>query len=210
MMKSLDIACLVSGSGTNLQAIIDRIETGALDVRIAAVISNVPGAYAIERARKHGIPAFTVDHKQYARREDFEQALIDVIDDKQAKLVCLCGFMRIFTPAFIAHYPNRIINIHPALLPDFGGKGFYGRHVHEAVLKSGVKTSGCTVHIVDDQPDHGPIILQKTVPVLPGDTAETLAARVLEQEHVAFSEAIQLFAHDRVEIKNGLAVIKPL
>jgi phosphoribosylglycinamide formyltransferase-1 len=209
MAALLNIACLVSGSGTNLQAIIDRIESGSLDARIAAVISNAPGALALERARKHGIPSFTVDHKRYGQRGDFEQALITVIDERRTDLVCLCGFLRVLTGRFVGHYPDRIINIHPALLPAFGGKGFHGMRVHRAVLAAGVKTSGCTVHLVDDQPDHGPIVLQRTVPVLPSDTAETLAARVLEQEHLAYPEAIQLFAQGRVCIIGGQAVIRP-
>jgi len=210
MPASLNIACLVSGSGTNLQAIIDRIESGALDARIVAVISNVPGAGALERAQKHGIPWFVVNNKDYPSRELFDRELAAIIDRQQARLICLCGFLRIFSPFIIDRYPDRIINIHPALLPSFGGKGFYGHKVHDAVLAAGVKTSGCTVHFVDGEVDHGPIVLQRIVPVLPGDTAETLAARVLEQEHLAYPDAIQLFAQGRVGIINGQAVIRPV
>jgi phosphoribosylglycinamide formyltransferase-1 len=209
MPHPLDIACLVSGSGTNLGAIIDSIDSGNLDARIAAVISNVPGAHALERARRRGLPAFTVDHRQYITREEFDRAVAAVIDDSGARLVCLCGYLRICTPWFVGRYPNRIINIHPALLPDFGGKGFHGIKVHQAVLAAGAARSGCTVHIVDDQPDHGPVVLQRTVTVLPGDTPEALAARVLEQEHLAYPEAIQLFAHGRISLHNGRVVIKP-
>ena len=202
------IACLVSGNGTNLQAIIDSIESGKLPARIAAVISNVPGAPALERARRHGLPHQVVDHTHYHDRIAFERALIETIDSSGAKLVCLCGFMRILTPQVVGHYSGRIINIHPALLPKFGGKGMYGHHVHQAVLEAGERVSGCTVHAVDAQVDHGAIILQRTVPVLPGDTPDTLAARVLEQEHIAYPEAVKLFAQGRVTINGRHAVIK--
>jgi phosphoribosylglycinamide formyltransferase 1 len=209
MTAPLPIACLVSGSGTNLQAIIDRIESGALDARIVAVVSNVPGAGALDRAHRHGIPRFVVDNRDYPSRQLFDRELAAIIERQQARLICLCGFLRIFSPSFIDRFPGRIINIHPALLPDFGGKGFYGHKVHEAVLAAGAGTSGCTVHVVDTEVDHGPIILQKTVPVMPGDTPATLAARVLVQEHLAYPEAIQLFANGRVVLRDGRAVIRP-
>ena len=207
METAFPIACLVSGNGTNLQAIIDRIESGALAARVAVVISNVPSVPALERARRHGLPSLVVDHKEYGDRAAFDQELIKIIDSSRAKLVCLCGFMRVLTPSFTGHYPGRIINIHPALLPKFGGKGFYGRHVHQAVLAAGEKVSGCTVHVVDAQVDHGPIILQRTVPVLPDDTPDSLAARVLAQEHIAYPEAIRLFAEGRVTIEGHRAII---
>ncbi|HTY07554.1 MAG TPA: phosphoribosylglycinamide formyltransferase [Candidatus Edwardsbacteria bacterium] len=207
MDTAYPIACLVSGGGTNLQAIIDRIERGALAARIAAVVANVPDAFALERAKQHGLPAFVVDHREFAGREAFERSLAGIIDNSGAQLLCLCGFMRILTPQFIGRYPGRIINIHPALLPKYGGKGFYGYHVHQAVLAAGEKESGCTVHLVDAQVDHGPIILQRSVPVLPDDTPETLAARVLVQEHLAYPEAIGLFAAGRVRIDGSHAVI---
>jgi len=209
MEQKLRIACLVSGGGTNLQAIIDNIESGALNAEIVAVISNVPGAGALERAQKHGLPVFVVNHKDFASRELFDRELAAIIDRQEAKLVCLCGFMRIFSPFFVEHYPDRIINIHPALLPDFGGKGFYGHRVHEAVLASGNTISGCTVHFVDREVDHGPIILQLTVPVLADDTPDDLAERVLQQEHIAYSQAIELFAQDRLEIKDKQVQVKP-
>jgi phosphoribosylglycinamide formyltransferase-1 len=194
MLKKIRLACLASGGGTNLQAIIDHIEAGKLQAEIAAVISNVPGAGALERAGRHGLACFTVDHRDFASREDFDRQLAAIIDRQDAQLICLCGFLRIFSPYFADRYPGRIINIHPALLPDFGGRGFYGHRVHQAVLASGAKESGCTVHFVDREVDHGPIILQARVPVLPGDTPDTLAARVLEQEHLAYSRAIALIA----------------
>lgn len=200
MTNKLKLACLVSGGGTNLQAIIDNIESGRLDARIVAVISNIPGVGALTRAQKHGTPWFVVNNKDYDSRERFDRELAAIIDRQKADLICLCGFLRIFSPFFIDHYPQRIINIHPALLPAFGGKGFYGHKVHEAVLASGVKTSGCTVHFVDKEVDHGPIILQRTIPVLPGDTPDSLAARVLKEEHIAYSQAISLIAQGELEI----------
>jgi len=209
MAEELKIACLVSGSGTNLQAIIDNIESGYLNARIVAVISNVPGAGALERAQKHDIPWFVVNNRDYARRESFDRELTAIIDRQGAELICLCGFLRIFSPFFIDHYTNRIINIHPALLPDFGGKGFYGHKVHEAVLASGVKTSGCTVHFVDKEVDHGPIILQRSVPVMPDDTPDTLAARVLKEEHIAYSQAIAMIANGNVHISGNTVIITP-
>lgn len=209
MTTPLPIACLASGSGSNVQAIIDAIAAGTLPARITAVISNVPGAGVLDRAQRHGIPAIVVDHRAFPRREDFERQLCGVIDGGRAELVCLCGFLRVLTPWFVSHYTGRILNIHPALLPDFGGRGFHGSKVHQAVLAAGRKTSGCTVHIVDAEVDHGPIILQRTVPVLPGDTPETLSARVLEQEHLAYPEAIGLFATGRVTVANGRAIVRP-
>ncbi len=194
----MNLACLCSGSGTNLQAIIDSIEAGRLPARIAAVIANEPGAQALDRARRHHLPSFLLNHRDYKSRADFEAALAELIDRQGADLICLCGFMRILTPSFVNRYPSRIVNIHPALLPKFGGKGFFGHKVHEAVLAAGEKESGCTVHFVDAQVDHGPIILQRRVPVLPGDTAETLARRVLAEEHLAYPQAIAMLAEGRV------------
>lgn len=209
MITPLPIACLASGSGSNVQAIIDAIESGTLPARIAAVISNVPGAGVLDRAKRHGIPAVVVDHRAHHRREDFERQLCATIDGYGIELVCLCGFLRVLTPLFVSHYPDRILNIHPALLPDFGGRGFHGMKVHQAVLAAGRRTSGCTVHVVDAEVDHGPTILQRTVPVLPGDTPETLAARVLEQEHLAYPEAIGLFATGRATIEDGRVLVGP-
>ncbi len=196
----MKLACLASGGGTNLQAIIDNIESGRLEARIVAVISNVSGAGALTRAQKHGLPWFVVNNKEYTSRQLFDRELADIIDRQEAQLICLCGFMRVLSPFFTDHYPGRIINIHPALLPAYGGKGFYGHKVHEAVLASGEKVSGCTVHFVDQEVDHGPIILQRTVPVLPEDTADTLADRVLKEEHLAYSQAISMIARGELEI----------
>ncbi len=197
-VNKLNLACLASGSGTNLQAIIDNIDSGKIPARIVAVIVNEPGAQALARAERHRLPAFLIDHRNYRSRSDFEQAMIEVIDRQGAELICLCGFMRILTPHFVSRYPGRIINIHPALLPKFGGRNFYGRRVHQAVLQAGEAESGCTVHFVDAEVDHGPIILQRRVPVLPGDTPESLAQRVLAQEHIAYPQAIALIAQGQV------------
>lgn len=204
-MPILRIACLASGGGTNVQAIIDSIEAGLLPAKIVAVITNAPGAGVLERAERHGLPHFVVDHRLYHSRELFEDELIRILVDRGAELICLCGFRRILTPRFVGHYPGRIMNIHPALLPAFGGKGCHGEHVHRAVLESGAKYSGCTVHFVDDQADHGPIILQLVVPVMDDDTPETLAQRVLHEEHIAYPQAIGLFVHGRLRIE-GLRV----
>ena len=203
----MKIACLASGGGTNLQAIIDNIESGRLNARIVAVISNVPGAGALARAQKHRLPWFVVNNKEYASRQLFDRELAAIIDRQEAQLICLCGFMRIFSPFFIDHYPGRIINIHPALLPSYGGKGFYGHKVHQAVLASGDKVSGCTVHFVDQEVDHGPIILQRTVPVLAEDTPDTLADRVLKEEHLAYSQAISMIAHGELEIAGKKVIL---
>lgn len=195
------IGVLVSGNGTNLQAIIDSIERKAIDTEIAIVISNIKDAYALERAKKHNIPAVVINHKDFPNREAFETALIEELDKRNVDLICLAGFLRVLTPFFVRHYPNRIMNIHPALLPAF--KGQYGHHVHEAVLKSGAKFSGCSVHFVTEDVDGGPIIVQRVVPVKDDDTADSLAARILVEEHKAFSEAISLFAEDRLKVEGN-------
>ncbi len=200
-MPKKRIGVLVSGRGTNLQAIIDSIERKELDAEIAVVISNVKDAYALERAKNHNIPAVVINHKDFPNREAFERALIEELDKRKVDLVCLAGFMRVLTPFFVNHYKNRIMNIHPALLPAF--KGLYGHNVHEAVLKSGAKFSGCSVHFVTEDVDGGPIIVQRVVPVKDDDTPDTLAERVLVEEHKAYSEAIKLFIENRLKIEGN-------
>lgn len=200
--KRLRLGVLVSGGGTNLQAIIDRSEAGLLSAEVVVVISDRPEAYALERARRHGIPTVVVRRKDFASDEEFDEAIMAHLRAYEVDLVVLAGYLKILTPRFVEAYRNRIINIHPALLPSpFGGKGMYGHRVHEAVLAHGCKVSGCTVHFVDEGIDAGPIILQRTVPVLEDDTPETLAARVLQQEHQALPEAIQLFAEGRLVVE---------
>ncbi len=193
--KKLRIGVLASGRGSNFQAIIDRVESGDLPVEIAVLVCNNPDAGAIERARRHGIPWKYIDHRGKPR-EEFEKEIIEVLDSHGVELVVLAGFMRILTPLFVNHYPNRIINIHPALLPSFPGT-----HAQKDALEYGVKVSGCTVHFVNTDVDGGPIIIQRCVPVLEDDTVETLAARILKEEHRALPEAIKLFAEGRLRVE---------
>lgn len=207
-MKKLNLAVLASGGGTNLQALIDAIEKGELSAEIKIVVSNNSKAFALERARNHNIAALHLSHKQFATPEEFDQRLLEVLKDNQIDLVILAGYMKILSPVIIRAYKNRILNIHPALLPHFGGPGMYGIHVHEAVIKSGVKITGVTVHIVDEVYDHGAIVIQKPVEVKDDDTPETLAERVLKIEHQTYKEAIQLFAESRVEVIDNRAYIK--
>jgi len=207
-MKKLNLAVLASGGGTNLQAIIDAIEKGELSAEIKIVISNNSKAFALERARKHNIQALHLSRKQFATSEEFDDKLLAVLKENQINMILLAGYMKILSPIIIRTYRNRILNIHPALLPHFGGPGMYGIHVHEAVIKSGVKISGVTVHIVDEIYDHGAIVMQKAVEVKDDDTPESLAERVLKVEHQTYKEAIQLFAEDRIEIKDNRVYVK--
>ena len=195
-MKKVRIGVLVSGRGSNLQAIIDNIEKGMLSAEIAVVISDQADAYALERARTHRIPAVHISAKGYRNRRDaYDTLLLRELQQYGVELICLAGFMRIITPTLIKAYPNRILNIHPALLPSFPGL-----HVQKAALEHGVKFSGCTVHFVDDGMDTGPIIIQAVVPVLDNDTEESLSQRILLQEHKIYSRAIQLYAEGRLSL----------
>jgi phosphoribosylglycinamide formyltransferase 1 len=207
-MKKIKLAVLASGGGTNLQAIIDNIEAGKLDACLKVVISNNSNAFALERARKHNIQAIHLSQKMFATQDEFNDKLLSIFQENQIDLVILAGYMKILSPKVIQAYKNRMINIHPALLPHFGGKGMYGIHVHEAVIESGVKVTGVTVHLVDEIYDHGAIVMQKCVPVLDDDTPESLAERVLKVEHELYSEAIQLFAEDKIEFKGNKAYVK--
>ncbi len=193
----LRLAILVSGGGTNLQAIMDAIDGGRItNAKIQAVISNNAGAYALERARKHGIDALCVSPKDYPSREEFNEALLATVDSYQVDLVVLAGYLVKIPPQLIEKYDRRIINIHPSLIPSFCGVGFYGLKVHEAALARGVKVTGATVHFVDSGMDTGEIILQKAVPVEEGDTPELLQRRVMEQaEWVILPQAIQMIAN---------------
>ena len=197
--KVFNIIVLVSGRGTNLQAIIDAINDGKINGRIVAVISNRKKAYALERARENGIEAIYLPAKKDEKREDYDRKLADIIDKKKPDLIVLAGFLRILSRWFVRKYKWKIINIHPALLPSFAG--LYGENVHRAVLEYGCKVSGCTVHFVDEEVDHGPIIIQKCVDVRDDDTVETLADRVLEKEHEAMVEAIQLLSEGKIKIE---------
>jgi len=196
-MKKIKLGVLVSGRGSNLQAIIDNIEKGALSVEIAVVISDQPDAYALERARKHNIPAVHVSAKGYkGKRDAYDTLLVQELQKRSVDLVCLAGFMRIITPALIKAFPNRIMNIHPAILP-----AFPGLHVQKKALEHGVKFSGCTVHFVDEGMDTGPIVVQAVVPILDNDTEDGLSERILKQEHKIYSRAIQLFAEGKLRIE---------
>ncbi|MBY0525043.1 MAG: phosphoribosylglycinamide formyltransferase [Gemmataceae bacterium] len=199
MMAGVRIAVLLSGSGTTLQNFIDRIADGRLAARIVLVIGSRPDAFGLERARKVGLPSVVVERKKCAGVEDFSQQIFDHIRKSQADLVCMAGFLQLLP--IPPDFAGKVMNIHPALIPAFSGKGFYGHHVHEAALTAGVKLAGCTVHFADNQYDHGPIISQRTVPVLDDDTPDTLAARVFEQECEAYPEAIQRFAEGRLRIE---------
>ena len=197
----LKIAVCVSGGGTNLQAIIDAIESGAItNTEISVVISNNKNAYALKRAKKHGIEAVCVSPKDYESRTLFNTALLATVDAYDVDLVVLAGFLVVIPPEMIARYRNRIINIHPSLIPAFCGTGYYGLKVHEGALERGVKVTGATVHFVDEGTDTGPIILQKAVDVLEGDTPEILQKRVMEQaEWVILPKAIDLIANGKVK-----------
>ncbi len=204
MTGRLRIGVLASGGGTNLQALIDRCQDGSLTAEIAIVIANNPDAGALARAGRAGIPTHCVNHRDFAGREAFDAALVEALHAAGVELVVLAGFMRIITPVMLAAFPQRIINIHPALLP-----AFPGLHVQQQALDYGARFSGCTVHFVDGGVDTGPIIIQAAVPILPDDSAETLAARILEQEHSIYPRAIQLFAEGRIKVDGRRVTIDP-
>ena len=204
LMREEKLGILCSGRGSNLASIIEAIERGEILAEIAVVIADKRDAYALERARTKGIPAVAVVYRDYAERADFERAMLDELHAHDVTLVVLAGFMRILSPVFVHAYTGRILNIHPALLPSFPGA-----HAHRDALAYGVKVSGCTVHFVDEGMDSGPIILQASVPVMEDDTEETLAARVLEQEHRIFPEAIKLYVEDRLRTDGRRVHILP-
>lgn len=206
----LKIAVLVSGGGTNLQAIIDGIENGTItNTEIAAVISNNKNAYALERAKKHQIPAVCISPKDYETREEFNQALLNEIQSFKTDLVVLAGCLVVIPEIMVKAYPNKIINVHPSLIPAFCGTGYYGLKVHEAALERGVKVTGATVHFVDGGTDTGPIILQKAVEVHEGDTPKALQQRVMEEaEWVIMPRAIDLIANGKVTVEDGHVKIK--
>jgi phosphoribosylglycinamide formyltransferase-1 len=204
MSKLLRIGVLASGGGTNLQAIIDRCMDGSLAAEIAVVITNNPGAGALDRAGKAGIETLCINHRDFSQREDFDNAVVKALQNADVDLVVLAGFMRIITQTFIDAFPERVINIHPALLP-----AFPGLHVQQQAIDYGARFSGCTVHFVDGGVDTGPVIIQAVVPVLPDDSADTLAARILEQEHRTYPRAIQLIAEGRVRVDGRQVIIEP-
>ncbi|MDQ7779421.1 MAG: phosphoribosylglycinamide formyltransferase [Planctomycetota bacterium] len=196
--KPVNLAILLSGSGRTLLNFIERIKARTLPARIVVVISSVKDAYGLERARQHGIPNHLIERPGYKTVAGFSEAIVKCVAQYPVDLVVMAGFIHLFK--IPAHFKNRVMNIHPALLPKYGGKGMYYHHVHEAVLKAGEKESGCTVHFADNVYDHGPIIVQRRVAVQPGDTPDTLAAKVFAEECVAYPEAITLFAQGKVNI----------
>ena len=203
MADLLKLGVLISGNGSNLQSIIDNIEKGSLKATIKIVISNNPDAYGLSRARKHSVPFIVLKHTDFKNKEDFDSELVRILKSHNVDLVILAGFMRILTPVLLKAFPHKIMNIHPALLPSFPGI-----HGQKQAVDYGVKISGCTVHFVDEGIDTGPIIIQAAVQVLDDDTEETLAARILKEEHRIYPQAIQLFANGKVEIKGRKVRIK--
>lgn len=204
-IKPARLAVLLSGSGTTLQNIIDLIEAGELSAKIEVVIGSKPSAFGLERARKHNIPAVCVHKKKYENNEAFGLAVHEELAKYDMDLIVLAGFMHIFP---IGEYRDRVMNVHPALIPAFCGKGFYGHHVHEAVYKAGVKITGCTVHFADDVYDHGPIILQGAVEVDDDDDPDSIAEKVMSKERELYPKAIQLFAEGRLKIEGRKVKIK--
>ena len=196
MALRLPIGVLISGSGTNLQAIIDSIEAKTLDAEIRLVLSNRAEAYGLTRAKQHRLPTEVLDHKQFESREVFDSRVVELLRASGVELVCLAGFMRLISPVFVKAYSNRIMNIHPALLP-----AFPGLHAQRQAVEYGVRFAGCTVHFVNEECDQGPIIIQAVVPSFPDDTEDTLAARILTQEHVIYPRAIQLYSEGRLRVE---------
>ena len=196
MTAPLQLGVLASGSGSNLQSILDACGERRIPAQVAAVICNVPGTKALDRAREAGVPTVLLPHQPFARREEYDARLVEELRARGVQLVCLAGFMRVLTPVFLSAFAERVLNIHPSLLP-----AFPGMHAVRQALQAGVRVSGCTVHIVDEGTDTGPILIQAAVPVQEGDTEETLAARILAQEHRIYPRAIQLVAEGRVEVQ---------
>jgi phosphoribosylglycinamide formyltransferase-1 len=202
-MGKLRLSVLASGRGSNLQSIMDAAVAGKINSEVAAVISDNKDAFALERARKAGIPALHVNPKSFGSKEEYEKAIVKLLKEHKVQLVCLAGYMRIVGKVILAAFPNRVINIHPALLPSFPGL-----HGQQQAWEYGVKYSGCTVHFVDEGMDTGPIIIQAVVPVFDDDTADTLAARILEQEHIIYPEAIGLLAEGRLKLNGRKVLVK--
>lgn len=198
------IAVMVSGGGTNLQAIIDNVSSGKIKAELALVISSKHGAYALERAKKAGIPTAVIAKKDYDSEEDFFAANLKALEDCGAEAIVLAGYMSILSKELVKKFENKIINIHPALIPSFCGKGYYGERVHKAVIAYGAKLSGATVHFVDEGADTGPIIMQESVPVLPDDTPDELAARVLKVEHTILPRSVALFCEDKLKVEGRI------
>src|SRR5215472_11540514 len=205
MAEKLPIAVLISGSGTNLQSIIDAIAANRLNAKIELVLSNRADAFGLVRARNHNIPTEVLDHKSFLSREAYDQAVVDLLHSRGVHLVALARFMRLLSPVFVKSFSNRIMNIHPALLPSFPGL-----HVQKKAIEHGVRFSGCTVHFVNEECDEGAIIIQAVVPVFPDDTEEQLAERILRQEHQIYPRAIQLYSEGRLHIEGRRVLVDGL
>ena len=201
MPRTTNLAVLLSGSGKTLQNLIDKIGDKTLNAKIQIVISSSPDAYGLKRAKKNNIPATVVKYSDYNSAEVFSNAIIKEIEEYPIDLIILAGFMHLFK--IPDKYSGKVMNIHPGLIPSFCGKGYYGHHVHEAVIESGVKVSGCTVHFVDNEYDNGPIIIQRTVPVHEGDTPDNLVQKVFKEECIAYPDAINFFAEGRLKIEGS-------
>lgn len=197
-MAGINVGVLASGRGSNFEALVRATRKEAIDADIRLLIANVPGAPALDRAAALDVPALTVDHRQFRTRREFEQAVTAELDRHDIRLVCLAGFMRILSPWFTARWPNKVMNIHPSLLPAFAG--LQGTRVHEAVIESGARVTGCTVHFVSDDLDGGPIIIQRAIAVRDDDTPESLSLRVLVEEHHAYPEAVKLYCDQKLEV----------
>ncbi|MFW6141147.1 MAG: phosphoribosylglycinamide formyltransferase [Candidatus Saliniplasma sp.] len=203
----IDVAVLASGSGTDFQSIIDAANEGKIDANVVLLICNNPGAYCVERAKEYDIDYRVIDHREKSR-EEHEEEVSEVIDEYDLDLIVLAGYMRIFTDCFVDKYYGKLINIHPALLPLFGGPGFYGEKVHESVLEAGMKRTGCSVHFVTNEVDMGPIIDQRCVEVKSDDDVDSLSERVLEVEHELLPSVVGAFAEGKVKLENGKAWIE--
>lgn len=206
----MEICIFASGRGSNLEALLKAISKGELFADIVLVISNKAKAGALEIARKHGIPALHLSQDLFKSPDQFDQALLSALREHRVKIIALSGYLKKISDTIIREYKNRILNIHPALLPSFGGEGMYGLKVHQAVLEYGCKVSGVTIHLVDEEYDIGPPVLQSCVAVEQDDTPEILAARVLELEHKIYADALQLFAENRIEVRGRKVIIKDM
>lgn len=207
-MSPINIGVLISGGGTNLQAIIDNIENGTINGKIKLIVSNKENAYGLVRGKTHNIETLFLDRKKFNSEEDYNLKLIDEFKKRGVDLIVLAGYLRVLTPDFINYYHNKIINIHPSLIPSFCGPGYYGRRVHEEVLKYGVKYTGATAHFVDEGTDTGPIILQEVVKVEDEDTIDSLSKKVLEIEHKILVQAVKLYCANQLEFSDRIVKVK--
>lgn len=207
--QRLRLAIFASGSGSNMQSIVDAVERGDLDITVALVVSNKTDAGVLDRARVHGIPFIVLDPRSYAEEEVYTEELLGHLESHGVNFVALAGYLRKIPARVVTRFKGRMLNIHPALLPSFGGKGYYGLKVHRAVLEHGAQWSGATVHLVDEEYDTGPIVIQEPVKVEPDDTPESLAARVLKTEHRIYPMALKIFAEGRARIEGRRVFVEP-